>query len=38
MAFRVEITEEAERDASGILEWLISQQAGERLVSAGFVA
>jgi plasmid stabilization system protein ParE len=29
MAFRVEITEEAERDAHGILEWLISQQAGE---------
>jgi len=29
MAFRVEITEEAEGDAHGILEWLISQQAGE---------
>jgi plasmid stabilization system protein ParE len=29
MAFRVEITEEAERDAHGILDWLISQQAGE---------
>jgi plasmid stabilization system protein ParE len=29
MAFRVEITEEAERDAQGILDWLISEQAGE---------
>ena len=29
MAFRVEITEEAERDAHAILDWLISQQAGE---------
>jgi hypothetical protein len=29
MAFRVEITEEAENDARGILDWLISQQAGE---------
>jgi plasmid stabilization system protein ParE len=29
MAFRVEITEEAERDATSILDWLISQQAGE---------
>jgi hypothetical protein len=29
MAFRVEITEQAERDPQGILEWLISQQAGE---------
>jgi plasmid stabilization system protein ParE len=28
MAFRVEITEEAERDAHGILDWLISQHAG----------
>jgi hypothetical protein len=26
MAFRVEITEEAERDAHGILDWLISQR------------
>jgi plasmid stabilization system protein ParE len=29
MAFRVEIAENAERDANGILEWLISQEAGE---------
>ena len=29
MAFRVEITKEAERDATSILDWLISQQAGE---------
>ena len=29
MAFRVEITQQAEHDASGILEWLISQHAGE---------
>jgi hypothetical protein len=29
MAFRVEITVEAERDAHGILDWLISQQADE---------
>jgi plasmid stabilization system protein ParE len=28
MAFRVEITEEAQRDAYGILDWLISEQAG----------
>ncbi len=28
MAFRVEITEEAERDATDILDWLISEQAG----------
>jgi len=28
MAFRVEITEEAERDAHSILDWLISGQAG----------
>jgi toxin ParE1/3/4 len=28
MTFRVEITEEAERDAHGILDWLISEQAG----------
>jgi hypothetical protein len=28
MAFRVEITEEAEREAYGILDWLISEQAG----------
>jgi len=28
MDFRVEITEEAERDAHGILEWLISKRAG----------
>ena len=29
MAFRVEITREAETDAKDIMEWLISQQAGE---------
>ncbi|MGA2589315.1 MAG: type II toxin-antitoxin system RelE/ParE family toxin [Bryobacteraceae bacterium] len=29
MVFRVEITEEAERDAIRILDWLISEQAGE---------
>jgi hypothetical protein len=29
MAFRVEITEEAERDTHGILDWLIAEQAGE---------
>jgi plasmid stabilization system protein ParE len=29
MVFRVEITDEAERDAKEILEWLISEQAGE---------
>lgn len=29
MGFRVEITEEAERDGQGILEWLISQNARE---------
>ncbi|MDQ2773824.1 MAG: type II toxin-antitoxin system RelE/ParE family toxin [Acidobacteriota bacterium] len=29
MAFRVEISQEAESDAKNILEWLISQQAGE---------
>ena len=29
MAWRVEITEVAENDAEGILEWLISQHAGE---------
>jgi plasmid stabilization system protein ParE len=29
MAFRVEITAEAERDALGILDRLISEQAGE---------
>ena len=29
MAFRVEITEEAQRDAYGILDWLISEQAGQ---------
>jgi toxin ParE1/3/4 len=29
MAFRVEITEEAERDANKILEWLISEHAGK---------
>ena len=29
MAFRVEITEEAERDGHGILDWLISEHAGE---------
>jgi len=29
MAFRVEITEDAERDGNGILEWLISHHAGD---------
>ena len=29
MTFRVEITAEAERDADAILEWLLSQHAGE---------
>ena len=29
MAFRVEITEDAERDGESILDWLISQHAGE---------
>lgn len=29
MAFRVEISEEAQRDADVILEWLISEQAGD---------
>jgi len=29
MAFRVEITREAELDSNAILEWLISQHAGE---------
>ena len=29
MAFRVEIAPQAEEDASQILEWLISQQAGD---------
>ncbi|MGH9583203.1 MAG: type II toxin-antitoxin system RelE/ParE family toxin [Bryobacteraceae bacterium] len=29
MAFRVEISEQAESDGKGILEWLISQHAGE---------
>jgi len=29
MAFRVEITEEAEADSKTILEWLISENAGE---------
>jgi plasmid stabilization system protein ParE len=29
MAFRVEITVEAERDGKGILEWLAEQNAGE---------
>lgn len=29
MAFRVEISEEAQRDATSILDWLISQHAGE---------
>lgn len=28
MGFRVEITEEAERDAQDIIEWLLSQEAG----------
>ena len=29
MAFRVEITEDAESDGKGILEWLISEHAAE---------
>lgn len=29
MAFRVEITPQAEEDANAILEWLLSQHAGE---------
>jgi len=29
MAFRVEITPPAEQDANAILEWLLSQHAGE---------
>jgi len=29
MAFRVEISAQAERDADSILEWLLSQHAGE---------
>ena len=29
MAFRVEVSLEAERDAEGILEWLLSQQTGQ---------
>ena len=29
MAFRVEISKEAEYDAASILDWLIAQQAGE---------
>jgi plasmid stabilization system protein ParE len=29
MAFRVEITEQARRDSKAILEWLISEHAGE---------
>jgi hypothetical protein len=29
MTFRVEITTQAEHDANGILDWLISEQAGE---------
>jgi plasmid stabilization system protein ParE len=29
MAFRVDISQEAESDAKSILEWLISQHAGE---------
>jgi plasmid stabilization system protein ParE len=29
MKFRVETTAEAERDADAILEWLISEHAGE---------
>jgi plasmid stabilization system protein ParE len=30
MAFRVEITPQAEQDGNAILEWLLTQQAGER--------
>jgi plasmid stabilization system protein ParE len=29
MAFRVEVSPQARKDANGILEWLISRQAGE---------
>ena len=29
MAFRVEVTPQAEQDADTILEWLLSQHAGE---------
>ena len=29
MAFRVNLTEEAEHNANSILEWLISEQAGK---------
>ena len=29
MAFRVDISEQAERDAEGIFEWLMSEHAGE---------
>lgn len=29
MAFRVEITEDAERDGKDLLEWLVSQHAGD---------
>jgi plasmid stabilization system protein ParE len=29
MAFRVEVTPQAEQDADAILEWLLSQHAGE---------
>jgi plasmid stabilization system protein ParE len=29
MTFRIEVTAEAERDADAILEWLVSQHAGE---------
>jgi plasmid stabilization system protein ParE len=29
MTFRVEISADAERDAEAILEWLLSEQAGE---------
>ena len=29
MAFRVEVSDQAERDADSILEWLLSQHAGQ---------
>jgi plasmid stabilization system protein ParE len=29
MAFRVEVTDEAQRDADEILDWLIAEQAGQ---------
>ena len=29
MAFRVEISDQAERDANSILEWLLGQHAGQ---------